>query len=328
MPKLTTRCPSCKVTFPVTAAQLQVAGNKVRCGLCREVFNAIEHDTSDDLLIYDDMPLIDDIASDEEPAPTSETPQPQTPDQPDADNSKLLTVPAPPLLHESELEEPEPQLLESEVQQPEQEESQQQESQQQEPLQQGALQQGAEPHGIAPQKPPTHEPDFSLAPPRRRNNRLWWWLSLVAVLALPTQYFYHHAGDIAHNPELQPWISQFCRFTGCTINLRDIDQITATSLIIQSHPTAHGALKVTLTLENHAAFRQPFPGLLLVFEDINGQAMASRTFTPESYLRGKLREIRLMPVNQPLYLELEILDPGEKAQSYSLILRPSPTELN
>ncbi len=38
-----TRCPICKTNFSVTEAQLQVAQGKVRCGSCKNVFNARQH---------------------------------------------------------------------------------------------------------------------------------------------------------------------------------------------------------------------------------------------------------------------------------------------
>ncbi|NMT62361.1 DUF3426 domain-containing protein [Marinobacter orientalis] len=40
---LQTRCPKCETRFRVTDAQLSVAGGKVRCGNCKAVFNAVEH---------------------------------------------------------------------------------------------------------------------------------------------------------------------------------------------------------------------------------------------------------------------------------------------
>jgi len=38
-----TRCPNCKTKFSVSEAQLQVAQGKVRCGSCKNVFNARQH---------------------------------------------------------------------------------------------------------------------------------------------------------------------------------------------------------------------------------------------------------------------------------------------
>ncbi|WP_289101603.1 DUF3426 domain-containing protein [uncultured Marinobacter sp.] len=44
---LQTQCPQCETRFRVTDEQLGVAGGKVRCGSCMNVFNALEHRVSD-----------------------------------------------------------------------------------------------------------------------------------------------------------------------------------------------------------------------------------------------------------------------------------------
>ena len=40
---LQTQCPKCDTRFRVTDELLGVAGGKVRCGTCMNVFNALEH---------------------------------------------------------------------------------------------------------------------------------------------------------------------------------------------------------------------------------------------------------------------------------------------
>jgi len=44
---LQTQCPQCETRFRVTDEQLGVAGGKVRCGSCMNVFNALEHRVSE-----------------------------------------------------------------------------------------------------------------------------------------------------------------------------------------------------------------------------------------------------------------------------------------
>jgi predicted Zn finger-like uncharacterized protein len=46
-----TYCPSCKAVFQVSATQLSLAGGKVRCGECREIYTATE-------FLYDDLAAI------------------------------------------------------------------------------------------------------------------------------------------------------------------------------------------------------------------------------------------------------------------------------
>lgn len=46
-----TYCPSCKAVYQVSATQLSLAGGKVRCGECREIYTATE-------FLYDDLTAI------------------------------------------------------------------------------------------------------------------------------------------------------------------------------------------------------------------------------------------------------------------------------
>ncbi|PAV24614.1 hypothetical protein CF392_15290 [Tamilnaduibacter salinus] len=78
-----TRCPHCGTRFRVTGEQLNVAGGKVRCGQCMEVFNALDHREPEPV----PQPT---------PDPTGPEPEHPTPDQ---------TAPA--TKHESSTETPE-----------------------------------------------------------------------------------------------------------------------------------------------------------------------------------------------------------------------------
>src|SRR5476649_2681667 len=40
---LATKCPHCKTTFKVANDQLKLQSGLVRCGICNQVFNGIEH---------------------------------------------------------------------------------------------------------------------------------------------------------------------------------------------------------------------------------------------------------------------------------------------
>ncbi|MBS0507292.1 MAG: zinc-ribbon and DUF3426 domain-containing protein [Proteobacteria bacterium] len=67
-----TRCPHCATTFKVVADQLRISDGWVRCGQCKEVFDATEH-----LLVSEPEPLLPEILlpSPEPPAqPAAQTP--------------------------------------------------------------------------------------------------------------------------------------------------------------------------------------------------------------------------------------------------------------
>ncbi len=70
-----TRCPSCATTFKVVADQLRISDGWVRCGQCKEVFDASEH-----LLQPEPAPLLPEMLLDDPGPPdrhAADAPQPQ-----------------------------------------------------------------------------------------------------------------------------------------------------------------------------------------------------------------------------------------------------------
>ena len=87
-----------------------------------------------------------------------------------------------------------------------------------------------------------------------------------------------------------------------------------------------GALAVDAIITNQAPFPQPYPSLQLQFTDLNGAPVAGRQFRPEEYLGGELTGSRLMPVQQPVHIALELVDPGPRAVNYLLTVVANSAE--
>lgn len=334
---MVTTCPSCRLTFRVSDSQLAAANGLVRCGACLKVFNAHEHgrptppptapevapEDSEDLVIDDnfDLSLLDRLLG--EPSPASPPPPtarevPMDGTDPTATDGKPnppeRTPPAPSTAPESAAGE-----------------------------QTGATGAADNPpaEGASPEPTPGDEGTSStlsilprdLATPvftaetfrdpdgeQPRPHRLWYLALLIALLALPLQYGHFNAASLGQDPRLRPALSGLCRLTGCTLgHLADISRITTTDLVVRSHPERPGALRVDAVLVNNAAFAQPFPQLRLRFEDLQGTVVAARTFAPREYLGGELAGATALPSRQPVRLELDIVDPGPAAVSYSLL---------
>ena len=83
-----TRCPHCQTRFRVTEKQLGAAGGKVRCGQCREVFNALENAESD-------APEPEPVQPEQEEPTSTADEQPTTDAAPSADSSQQNTDDAP-----------------------------------------------------------------------------------------------------------------------------------------------------------------------------------------------------------------------------------------
>lgn len=155
--------------------------------------------------------------------------------------------------------------------------------------------------------------------------RVLWSLALVALLLLLAgQYVYKNFETLARSPA-RPWLAQACGLAGCTLPPQvDASLIRSGNLIVRSHPTRPGALVVDAILTNLATFPQPYPQLQLQFSDLNGAPVAGRRFVPTEYLAGELTGAAVMPVQQPVHIALELVDPGPQAVNYALTVVSPP----
>ena len=305
-----TRCPACEIAFHVTDDQLQLAAGKVRCGACLSIFDARSHieshlqdsqhgnaDNSDDQrLIHDDM-APDTLAED------SDEPQPDT----TATEPAMLPSPpsAPALDHK-------PAAQESVI-----------------PLgcdndgsviELGCDASSEQPLVTLPDSTVEESPFSTPARPRRRRP-LTVAACVLALLLLPIQYVYFHFEQLAGDPQHRHWLVATCKLIGCQVPpLTATEQITRTGLIVTSHPQQPQALLVEAVLENSAAFAQPFPTLLLKFDDLQGATVAQRHFQPHEYLFGELDGASQFPPNRPVRIRLELADPGPDAINYQLLV--------
>lgn len=152
----------------------------------------------------------------------------------------------------------------------------------------------------------------------------WGGLSALALVVLVAQYAYFSFDDLARTPQWRPLYQQACGVLGCRLPSRtDISKLRGANLVVRSHPDYTNALIVDAILFNEARYPQPFPELELSFSALNGDPVASRRFSPAEYLRGDLTNMETMPVNTPLHISLEIVDPGEQAVNYNLRLLPA-----
>jgi hypothetical protein len=173
----------------------------------------------------------------------------------------------------------------------------------------------------------TTTPAFALdsSPTNQKKNTLktilWTILCIIAMVALAIQYLHFHADLAGLDQRLRPTVTRICQITGCELPVRiDTKLIRSNQLLITSHPSIPDALKADAVITNYADFSQPFPELILSFEDLQGNTIAFRRFKPEEYLRGDLKGATMMSPHQPIRLMLELVDPGPEAVNYSLYI--------
>jgi predicted Zn finger-like uncharacterized protein len=146
---------------------------------------------------------------------------------------------------------------------------------------------------------------------------------LTALLLLGLQYAWFERGTLARDPDLAPLYTLACETLPCALSRNAIDQIVNERMVVRPHPAFADALSIDLRLHNRAAFAQPFPALQLSFSDLHGNLVARRTFQPDDYLTNRQLDQAQMPPGTPVEVRLEITDPGARALSYSLTLKPA-----
>ncbi len=151
-----------------------------------------------------------------------------------------------------------------------------------------------------------------------RPHWLWYPASLAALLLLGLQLVYFNSRQIEPESPVRPVAEALCGLLDCPLSSRPQPQAVVTrNLVIRSHPSADNALLVDAELINRGDSPRPYPPLRLRFEDLQGRPVAQRTFEPAEYLRDGLAQ-QPMPAGQPVKLELELADPGERAVSFRL----------
>lgn len=153
-------------------------------------------------------------------------------------------------------------------------------------------------------------------PPRRPLATLGWMLGsllLIAILAL--QYVYLNRLALVQHTELRPLLEMLCQYTACQLPpQRDLAALTLLERDIRSHDQYQGALTIHATLQNRAAFTQPYPAVEVVMRDLGGKVVAARRFLPQEYLGGAV-PAGLEPQGTA-QLTLEVVDPGAEAVGF------------
>ncbi len=170
---------------------------------------------------------------------------------------------------------------------------------------------GAEPLEVAYEDPRT----------RVRRRLLWGAACLGAIILLIAQVAWLEFSRLSKLEPYRSYYAKICPSIGCTLpEITDTSAISASKLMVRTHPSEKNALMVDVILQNNADFEQSFPALLLTFSDLQNKTVAARQFKPDEYLGGELTGVDRMPVKQPIHVAIEIQDPGAKALSYSMTI--------
>ena len=317
-----TTCTHCQSRFRLNVAQLTAAHGHVRCGKCGEVFDAYE------VLEGADVPP-------KMPAPEADTPQAE-PEAPEAvfspqgeaapeielslpvEDEPITSAPALRATRKSKLPiddlfgdlpdetpseaEPMSSLPETDLTEP-----------------MGEVESiSAEPapssyaHVDLLHSPPSPKPHRPLASAGLGA------MIVLLLLLLGAQLVDLERAALSQNPVLGPSLKALYAALGHPINnASSVSDWSVGGLNVTTDPDSNGALSITGTLANHAAYLQPWPYLRVVLTDRFGETLRSRDFKPADYLAADQAASLLAP-GVATHFRLDIVDPGPDAVGFSL----------
>lgn len=148
--------------------------------------------------------------------------------------------------------------------------------------------------------------------------------SIILGMLLLAQVAWFHYEKLAKYPAAKEAFAFACAHIGCQLpELVDLNKIRSHNLVVRSHPTAANALIIDVVLTNEADFPQDFPRLAMYFSDINEKVIAQQVISPRDYLTEEVFQSGIMPSNEPIYVSIELEDPGKEAVNYKIRFFPN-----
>ncbi|HET7268032.1 MAG TPA: zinc-ribbon and DUF3426 domain-containing protein [Oleiagrimonas sp.] len=169
----------------------------------------------------------------------------------------------------------------------------------------------------APEPLPSFVVQRRRAPDTPRHRLAWALGCLVLVLTLGMQMAWAERVPLTANPATRPWLAKACDWFGCTVPpVRDLADLQLLSRDVRPHPSVPGALLISATIRNNAAFTQPYPVVSITLSDLDENRIAMRRFRPSVYIRNaSVRAAGLAP-GATAALMFEVADPGRHAVAF------------
>ena len=184
-----------------------------------------------------------------------------------------------------------------------------------------AIDPGSEEAIAAPHPRDPDQQELFAAPDVPRPDRLWWLAAAALVVTLALLLAIERWPRLAADPAWRPGLEAFCDYVGCRLPLwHEPSAIRLLGRDLRAHPDRAGALVLTASFRNDAAFAQPWPMLELALSDLRGAVVGTRRFGPVEYL-GTAPGHALMAPGESAQLLLELLDPGPDTVGFTLEFR-------
>ena len=140
-------------------------------------------------------------------------------------------------------------------------------------------------------------------------------IALALLLAL--QWLLADRARLAADPGWRPVVAAACGVLRCS--LPPWHEPAAFVLLerdVRPHPDAAGALRITASFRNDAAWAQAWPDVVLTLSDIDGRPLGTRAFTAAEYLDGAASSA-LLDSGQGAVIHMDVLEPGPGAVSFA-----------
>lgn len=167
------------------------------------------------------------------------------------------------------------------------------------------------------------ELDFHMDERLHRLRPLGWLIILLLLALLAGQLAWLFRDTYARMDQWRGLYQAGCNVIGCDLPEQiDLDTIRA-SVLVRNHkdPQLSDIRMVDVVLTNRAAFKQPFPVIVMQYTDVNGKLVADQSFLPGNYLKGELTGVKLMPINTRVYISFPIQSPPGNAVNYQILLQ-------
>lgn len=166
-------------------------------------------------------------------------------------------------------------------------------------------------------------PTFVHAPaPKPRGSRVLRYANLLLFVGLLSQAVYASRGWWMTEPRIRPWLDAVCLRLDCRLPPRaDLGQIALVSRDVRPHPSQRGALIISATMLNRAAFTQPYPLVEITLSDLDEKLVAMRRVAPQDYLVDARALARGLAPNATATIDLEVQDPGRNAVAFEFKFR-------
>lgn len=156
--------------------------------------------------------------------------------------------------------------------------------------------------------------------PRRRFSRasaMWTLGCVLLALLLAAQLAWANRVELFRDPATQPWVARVCRNIPCQLPLiRDTAKLELLSRDVRPDPRTAGALTITATVRNDAAFNQPWPVVVVVLTDLDNNPVAMRRFRPAEYMTDPARRAAGIAPGANAVVAFEVADPGKRAVAF------------